>query len=79
MATASYPRFYRRSQEKLANNASCPAARKAARIEQGSGKSGAIASISRITKRLPQKQSRRIERYDAVCIEDLNMRGMRNL
>ncbi|MDR3185893.1 MAG: hypothetical protein LBU04_03680, partial [Christensenellaceae bacterium] len=62
MATASYPRFYR-------------GRKKSGKKEQSSGSSGGVPSISRITKRLPQKQSRRIERCDVVCIEDLNMRG----
>ncbi|MDR3186764.1 MAG: hypothetical protein LBU04_08255 [Christensenellaceae bacterium] len=36
------------SQEKLENHASYPFARKASRIEQSSGKSGGVPSISRI-------------------------------
>ncbi|MDR3185439.1 MAG: hypothetical protein LBU04_01310 [Christensenellaceae bacterium] len=68
-------RFYRGRKRNSKTTQVIPP-RKAARIEQSSEKSGAIAIISRIAKRLPQKQSRRIERYDAVSIEDLNMRGM---
>ncbi|MDR3185464.1 MAG: hypothetical protein LBU04_01440 [Christensenellaceae bacterium] len=54
--TASNPRFYRGRKRNSKTTQIIPP-RKAARIEESRGKSGAIASISRIAKRLPAKAS----------------------
>ncbi|MDR3185712.1 MAG: transposase [Christensenellaceae bacterium] len=76
MATASYPRFYRGRKKNSQELRKLSRERKAARICKAEAKSGTSASISNQLKDFLHKQSRRIERCDAVSIEDLNMRGM---
>ena len=77
---ASYNRFYRRSQDKLAREQ-----RKLSNMELGSkNRNKQRIKVARLHERIANqrkdflhKKSRQITNgYDAVCIEDLNMKGM---
>ena len=79
-STPEYPRFYRESQEKLAREQ-----RKLSRRKKGgSNYRKQKLKVARLHEHIANqrkdflhKQSRQIANaYDAVCIEDLNMRGM---
>jgi len=77
---ADYPRFYRRSQEKLAREQR----KLSRRAKGGRNREKQRCKVARLHEHVANqrkdflhKQSRQITNaYDAVCIEDLNMRDM---